>query len=126
MISCRIEQSHMRLCLIKGRRGRSGFVEVVVFRSSVQRSVRASTLALALVASALVVGQAAFAQGEADHGVSRLFVADASSHVVSVFDPESRQRIASFGTPGTIGNVYPSSTGRWVFVVHTDANRVSI
>ena len=73
-----------------------------------------------MLASRVVVAQE-------EHGtvVARLFVADATSHVVTAIDPVSRQRIASFSTPGKIGNIYPSSSGRWVFVVHTDANRVS-
>lgn len=94
--------------------------------SSVRPILRPFALVLAVALAALAFSHAALAQGEPDRAVSRLFVADASSHVVSVIDPESRQRIASFGTPGKIGNVYPSSTGRWVFLVHTDANRVTI
>ncbi|HZO31851.1 MAG TPA: hypothetical protein VFH48_38325 [Chloroflexota bacterium] len=94
--------------------------------SFVRRAYRALALSLAIAVASFLVGGAALAQSDPGHGVSRLVVADATSHVVSVFDPESRQRVASFATPGKIGNVYPSSTGRWVFVVHTDANRVTI
>src|SRR5688572_27174598 len=117
----------MRQDLMCERSGRVLAREVDMFPSVALRARRSFVAALAIVVSSLVVANTALAQGDAGrHGVSRLVVADASSHVVSVFDPESRQRVASFGTPGKIGNVYPSSIGRWVFLVHTDANRVSI
>jgi DNA-binding beta-propeller fold protein YncE len=94
---------------------------------------RSALLALVLTLAAIVVGvpphtalRSVFAQEDHGHAVARLVVADATTHVVSVIDPVSRQRVASFDTPGKIGNVYPSSSGRWVFVVHTDANRVTI
>jgi hypothetical protein len=84
-------------------------------------------VALALLAlSGLATAPAGAAQ-DGDHArAARLVVADALAHTLTVLDPANDERLATFGTPGRIGNVVRSSSGRWIFAVHTDANRLTI
>jgi len=64
------------------------------------------------------------AQGEVT--VTRLVVADAQTGALSVIDAEDGTVLATFGTPSANPNVVASSSGRWVFAVHTAANRVTV
>ncbi len=82
---------------------------------------------LALIAVGIVAVAPAGAVQDPDHArIARLVVADALAHTLTVLDPASDERLATFGTPGRIGNVVRSSNGRWVFAVHTDANRLTV
>lgn len=56
----------------------------------------------------------------------RLFVADAQTGTVSVLDAVEGRVIASFSTPSTNPGVVASPGGRWVYVINTAANKVTI
>jgi hypothetical protein len=84
-------------------------------------------LAFALAATSIMTSTAARAAQEGDHaGAAHLVVADAVSHTLTVLDAARDERLATFATPGRIGNLVRSSTGRWVLAVHTDANKLTI
>lgn len=84
-------------------------------------------LTFALAAITVLTSTSARAAQEDDHAsAARLVVADAVSHTLTVLDAAKDERLATFATPGQIGNVIRSSTGRWVFAVHTDANKLTI
>ena len=84
-------------------------------------------LTFALAATSVLTSTAARAAQEGDHSsAARLVVADAVAHTLAVLDAANGERLATFATPGRIGNVVRSSSGRWVFAVHTDANKLTV
>jgi DNA-binding beta-propeller fold protein YncE len=81
------------------------------------------------LASALVAAPAATQAQEMEgqeHAAQRLVVADAADKTLRVIDAESMETLASFSMPGPIGTVAASPSGRWVYAVHTDVNRVTV
>jgi hypothetical protein len=94
-------------------------------RGAFARLVLVFTFGLAAI-SVLTAASARAAQEEHQANAARLVVADALSHTLTVLDAAKDERLATFATPGRIGNVVRSSNGRWVFAVHTDANKVTV
>ena len=70
--------------------------------------------------------QAQEATASGDAAGTRLLVTDAESTDAHVVALEDNAVLASFSTPGEAGRAYPSSNGRFGFVVHRDENRVSL
>jgi hypothetical protein len=98
-------------------------------RSGRRLNQRLSLLLGALVvAGMLIAAPASVAQdmsGE-DHAAQRLVVANAADRTLRVIDAETMETLGSFSMPGPIGTVAASASGRWVYAIHTDVNRVTI
>jgi outer membrane protein assembly factor BamB len=86
---------------------------------------RVLVVTLAVVALVALGGYAAPAVHADDVTAVRLAVVDFKTNVVSVIDAEDGDVLASFGMPGP-GSVYGSTSGRWFYVIHTAAGRVSV
>ncbi|MGD9893773.1 MAG: hypothetical protein AB7N70_02815 [Dehalococcoidia bacterium] len=90
-----------------------------------QRSLRlllGALVALSVVALGGVAAPAALADEAA---AVRLAVVDFDTNAVTLLDAADGATLATFGMPGP-GNVHASSSGRWFYVVHTAAGRVSV
>jgi hypothetical protein len=85
---------------------------------------RAAIVAAGAFAAAVVWAVPAAAEGPVS--AARLVVVDAVAATLTVLDAATDERLASFATPGRIGNVVSSPSGRWVYATHSDANRVTI
>lgn len=80
---------------------------------------------LALLGLLAAVPLVPIVRAEGDEA-ARLVVADGQAHTLTVLDAKEGTRLASFSTPGRVGNVMPSSNRRWVYAVHPDNNRVTV
>lgn len=90
-----------------------------------QRSLRlllGMLVALSMVALGAVAAPAALAD---ETTAVRLAVVDFDTNAVTVLDAAGGATLATFGMPGP-GNVHASTSGRWFYVVHTAAGRVSM
>lgn len=85
-----------------------------------------TTLAIATLMGGLLAAAPLAAVAEGEESATRIFVADASSNTVRVLEKSTGKVIAGFSMPGAINAVNASSSGRYVFALHTNDNRLSV
>jgi hypothetical protein len=90
-----------------------------------QRSLRFLLGALVALSLATFGGVAPPTARADDTTAVRLAVVDFDTNAVTLLDAGNGASLATFGMPGP-GSVHGSSSGRWFYVVHTAAGRVSV
>lgn len=78
-------------------------------------------LSLPALTAALLLSPAALAET-----ATRLIVADARTHVLTVLDLEGGQPLARFGTPGKLSGLYTGPGGTLAYALHRDDDRVTV
>ncbi|KEF34821.1 hypothetical protein RDMS_05195 [Deinococcus sp. RL] len=79
-----------------------------------------------LLLSALTAALALAPAAGAETTATRLVVADARTHVLSVVDLAQGQTLARFGTPGKLSGLYTGPGGTLAYALHRDDHRVTV